>query len=206
MVKQYLFFLLIPNLLVAEIYLCDGEWTNRNCDGDVAVSFEEAPYTPPSEERQLANDKELLVHDLNMKRVDANREYDLSLDISSERELCVQPETSVSACRKAILQKEIQIDERIIAQLKVQREKQEKRKARESEQPFNVAVVKNYVLYGYTCRDKCPDNDPKCRQRRRNGRCTFTTGSRTPRNFVNVRNTNTQSPFRSRFVSRRPVG
>ncbi len=139
----------------AELYECDGKWTNKPCNGDVTRSIEESGSAAPADEATKAlREKTSLLHDLRMKEIKAREQYDIQYDISSVEKFCLSQESSIEDCSKRIESARTALDKRIATEgsLAAQRRAnqlqdeanklQEQRNTIEAEKP-NVAIVEN---------------------------------------------------------------
>ncbi|HQH26721.1 MAG TPA: hypothetical protein PLP17_04930 [Oligoflexia bacterium] len=97
----------------AQIFECDGRWTNRPCSGKVEGMVEEVkPEQAPVEDSGLS-EKKALYHDLNMKTIEAKRRYNLRFDLAAVQQLCFQQQSTLDECRKEIQAMEDRIDAKI---------------------------------------------------------------------------------------------
>ena len=72
---------LLAQPLAAELVNCDGVWTDKGCDGEVTESL---PVSDPTEaavkaQPELSSSTEIALHDLNMLRLRARREYEIEI-------------------------------------------------------------------------------------------------------------------------------
>ena len=104
--------ILSPNLSSAEIYNCDGKWTNKPCDGSVSESIKEKTTDKAKADRKILSAKKSLLHELRMEAISAKRKYDVNVDLKKVEELCLKTETSVESCKKEIAATEDRITQK----------------------------------------------------------------------------------------------
>ncbi len=69
----FLMFLLIPFLAKAEVYNCEGTWTNKPCSGKVDAVLEEARPKENADADPTLSQKRSMLHELKMKALEAKR-------------------------------------------------------------------------------------------------------------------------------------
>lgn len=121
----FLMIALAPAGLSAEIVNCDGVWTNLPCSRAQLGTMYEQPASEtaenPSDElpapfgSDAAREKDLLVRSLEKANSNARRTVGRGVDVSVTRQLCRSESTSLDECKQAVLDKERQIDELLLA-------------------------------------------------------------------------------------------
>jgi hypothetical protein len=126
----------LPAICSAQILNCDGVITNKPCQGGQAV-FEEKPYQAPSPQELEQQKRESWVRDLETARLKVKREHGLDVDVTLTIDLCRTG--SLEDCRKAIQQKEHEINQLLIAKISTEQKKSEQQT--EGQEPQNVAIT-----------------------------------------------------------------
>lgn len=116
---------LSPIAASAEVQLCDGVWTNGPCNGPISKEFLVSRAPTPSAQEKALSDRKLWLHDLDMLRLKAKRNYDLDASIEHVRAKCLDSEIESSVCAQLIAQREEEIQSLIIARQSAEAEKQE---------------------------------------------------------------------------------
>jgi hypothetical protein len=103
----------LPSIVRADLQLCDGTWTNKDCSSKSTVSL---PATKSSKSVDPKTGiKKSLFHQLDMKHIKARDDFDISIDISEATDICDSEESSVAQCRASIEKLEDRLDAKIIA-------------------------------------------------------------------------------------------
>lgn len=153
------FVALLPTGALAEVYECDGKWTNKPCTGSISRSIEETGSAAPADPAvKLVREKTSALHELRMRTVRLREEINLSFDISGVEDFCLKEPSSLEECRQKIAESQKTLDERSVAasavsaqqrSIKLQEEAnsiQRERNRIEAEKP-NVAVVEERPIY-----------------------------------------------------------
>lgn len=109
-----LFVLLITSRAGAEIYHCDGVWTNKACPGKSSAVMEESPIRTVDPKSTDLKKRNSWMHDLDMLRLKAKTEFEIEVRVDGVRDLCSQEETSLIDCNKIISEKEFEINQLIL--------------------------------------------------------------------------------------------
>lgn len=150
--------------LYADIQNCSGVWTNSDCASVAKERIEEKAYQPQSEEERVAGRKRFLFNDLDLRRLAANREHNLSFDVSVARDVCLAADSSLEDCQRVVAEAHTQLGQQIAA---ARVGSTVERKQDEPAPGKNVVVVQNtqqdiYVVkprrHGY--RDGDHPNEP----------------------------------------------
>jgi hypothetical protein len=98
----------------AQVYNCDGRWTNKPCAGNIAGVIKEEPAVSkvPSAAAELSEKKSIL-HELNMRAIDVKRKYALRYDVGEVEKLCYQEGTSLVECRAVAARMTDRIDRKV---------------------------------------------------------------------------------------------
>lgn len=110
----YLSSILLPALSFAqspEVHQCSGRWTNLPCDQVESHQTNRKVLTP--EEAKERSSKESILHRLRMKSIEANRKYEIHLDLSLAEELCQSTTTALDVCRKEVERLDDKLDKKI---------------------------------------------------------------------------------------------
>ncbi|NDC37044.1 MAG: hypothetical protein EBZ48_03210 [Proteobacteria bacterium] len=103
----------------AEIRKCNGVWTNKPCDSKEERKLPEKHRTPrPTSEIDLDR-KKLLIQDLEIRALSTKEEYGVEVGILTERLLCLSLESSLAQCDSAVNEKRKEIEERVLAAVKL---------------------------------------------------------------------------------------
>ena len=139
--------LLAPVLASAEIHQCNGLWTNKPCEGTVGESISETQTKNRSAADAEKSQKGLWIHELDMKRLRAKKQYNISIDTQDTTLLCNTEKTSLLDCRKGITEKENLIEEKILTakDLEIKR-RESKAQAKKTPDPENnqTVVIQNW--------------------------------------------------------------
>jgi len=148
--------LLPVSLAHAEIYECEGKWTNKPCNGSVTKSIEETGSAVPADENVKAiREKTSLLHDLRMKQIQAREVFGIRFDLTAVENFCLKSPSSVEECARRIdsvgaqLEKQMTAADALASQRRaneLQEEHnrlQEEQNRIESEKP-NIAIVEDY--------------------------------------------------------------
>ena len=88
----------------AQVYECNGKWTNVPCDGK-APAFKaekrDSHVLTPSQAAERGR-KQTLLHDLTMKSIAAKRDLEIRLDIASADKICNDPLSALAECEKIV--------------------------------------------------------------------------------------------------------
>lgn len=131
---------LMPCGASAQISKCDGTWTNETCEGEVQASFKEVPASEPDPAARELSRRRIWLHDLEMLRLKAKREHDITVSTKPVEDICLTLKTPARECSNAIAAKETEINQLVTerARLALERERQE---AQPSEGPTTVNVI-----------------------------------------------------------------
>ena len=112
--RTYLFlFALLTSLPVqAELYNCNGTWTNNPCAGKVVSRLPEQKEAQRSQAQVDRSQKDLWLEALDLRRSDLKRRYRITADIYEARTVCKNDTSTVLECSKAVEKKQREFDER----------------------------------------------------------------------------------------------
>ena len=126
----------------AQIYECRGVITNKPCGGGAAPLFEEKPYQPPSKQTIEEQKKELWINDLEIARVKVRKEYGIDVNVSRTSDLCRR--SSLDECRRAIEDKEKEINQLILVKIASEDNQKEKSdSAAQLPQPVAITIIQD---------------------------------------------------------------
>jgi len=117
MMNKYfsLFFLLfLPQFCFSqegEIHNCNGRWTNLACD-KLSITVGARKVLTPDEAKNRSQ-KESILHKLRMKSIEANRKYDVNLDITGAENSCNANLSGLEDCRKEAERLDEKLDKKI---------------------------------------------------------------------------------------------
>jgi hypothetical protein len=121
----------------AELHDCNGVWTNRPCDaGQSESTLKEKAYREQSEAERTADRKRFIFNELDLRRLKAIREQNISLAIETVRDACMSAGTSLADCQKEANDANAELDKRIAAVVP-----KEQPKAKEKEEAPTQTVV-----------------------------------------------------------------
>lgn len=140
----FLFLLILPSILRAEITNCNGEWTNKPCDGKVEARFEEVLSEEKSNEDLNKEKKQLFLNQLEILRFKAKKEHNLEFGTLEVNEICNDINTTLEDCRTKAQTKIDEINNKI-NELKIsQNENNNKNETKED--PISVTVTENRII------------------------------------------------------------
>ena len=126
----------------AEVHECDGVWTNETCNGSISKEFSVSRSAEPSPERKELNQRKLWLHDLEMLRLKAKRDFGLSASIEHVRGQCLDLKVEAEVCTKLVAEREKEIQNLIIARQAADAEK-EKAEKTSSDDSQKVVIIDN---------------------------------------------------------------
>ncbi len=133
----------------AELHQCDGTWTNKPCEGKIAESIKETSGRVRTAEEVELSQKELWLHDLEMGRLKARKEFGVKVSTLEAQTICNEKTTSLIDCRKAISAREDEIEKGVQAEkdrILKRKEIEERNKAELAAREANkVVVIQNNV-------------------------------------------------------------
>ncbi|MCB0317500.1 MAG: hypothetical protein KDD56_02000 [Bdellovibrionales bacterium] len=108
--KKYFSLLFISSLIYqnafADIYFCNGVWTNTSCENEpekVITSNEDSKTSEiNNEEHKILSKKKSLLHNLASLKFKLEREYGGNFSINSAERVCQDPASSLEECERAI--------------------------------------------------------------------------------------------------------
>lgn len=101
-----LFSVTVPVPAPAQIFECDGQWTNKPCGGSVTKQLNEHPTQVQSPEETERSRRKLWLHELDMLSLKAKQKYGVVPVLSPIQDLCLEEYSTSEECRKAIADKE----------------------------------------------------------------------------------------------------
>lgn len=137
-IKLIVALLCLSTICQAQIYNCDGTWTNKECSGKTS-QIKETTKTPASTPSKDLAKKKTWINELDLLRLKAKREHQIQVSISAIEDICLTPSTTLADCSKTISDKEKQINELIIA--KQNSEQKSKQKQSEEKPSTNTTVT-----------------------------------------------------------------
>lgn len=106
--------ILIAIPVSAEVYECDGKWTNKPCQGSITRSLEESGSTVAVDPAvKLVREKTSLLHDVRMKVIGARNDFDLRYDIEPVETFCLKTNSTLEQCREKITKAEEDLERRL---------------------------------------------------------------------------------------------
>ncbi len=102
-----------PPTAAAQLYECDGTWTNKPCKGTVAETLDAATGAPSNDPGR--GEKRSLLHDFTMKTIKAREDYGIRVDLSPAEKACVKDPVPVEDCRRTISVMQEQLDQDVQA-------------------------------------------------------------------------------------------
>ena len=114
---MFIFFLLscfVVRAASAEVYECDGKWTNKPCPGKVTKSIEELGSSAPIDEStKLLRQKTSMLHELRMKNLQARENFDIRYELGAVESFCLKTLTSLEDCDKKVKDADAELDKKI---------------------------------------------------------------------------------------------
>jgi hypothetical protein len=144
----FLVLLLVSPSARAELYECNGTWTNKPCSGKTQKTIDETKAQKRSPAEIEKSQKDLWLHDLETKRFNARRMHGIKIDTKDAAVICQSEKTTLLECRKAITTLEDKIEERVVAaqQLKLKKQEVESKKVEDnSSQVSRVTIIQNTI-------------------------------------------------------------
>lgn len=147
----YCLLLLISNLATAEIFNCNGTWVNKPCKEEVLGTITEVQRPPRSAEAITADQKRMIVHDLQTLKFDAERETGLTFLVSDALAICNDQSSSLDDCTK-IANEKVDTITKSMTEIKISREKSKDASAKTESDPttdknVTITVVENRDPY-----------------------------------------------------------
>lgn len=105
----------------AEIVNCKGVWTNRPCaEAPLGSIYEQPPGEAAASGSRASDDasyseRQTLVFNLERLRSRARSASGSDLDLSVTRQLCLSPSSTLGECKDAVIEKERQLQELMMA-------------------------------------------------------------------------------------------
>lgn len=116
---RYIIFILLCGLIhpaFAEVFECEGKWTNKPCSGKVTRSIEEAgSSTPVDEGTKLLRDKTGLLHEVRMKALSAKENFDIRYELGAVENFCLKTASTLDECDKKVKEADSELDKKISA-------------------------------------------------------------------------------------------
>lgn len=98
----------------AEIESCNGVWTNRGCESPAEPHKPALSVEPPAEpDDRDRSEMRRLYHDLDMRRLEARRKFNVQLEIGQALERCIGARAALEACRETTALLEEKLTQRI---------------------------------------------------------------------------------------------
>ncbi len=151
MKQMLLMLLVISNYASAEIFNCNGTWMNKPCSEEVLGKITEVQRTPRSAEAIARDQKQMIVHDLQTLKFDAERETGLTFLVSDVLAICNDQSSSLEDCTDKANQK-VDTITKSMTDIKVSRESSKKEAdAKNLNEPtdknITITVVENRDPY-----------------------------------------------------------
>jgi hypothetical protein len=137
------------NLVNAQIYECNGTWTNQPCAG-ATIKFEESKSIKGTQ-RSSSQHNQAIVHELVQARYKAKERYSLDISTDAAEKFCKLAETTLDQCQERVDQ-ELDIIESKIIEIKKLELQQEELELRRQEledragETNNTVVIQNIFL------------------------------------------------------------
>lgn len=142
--------LLIPAALHAQVYQCDGIWTNRPC-GEPAIHTSTPAGGAASTDgsRKDASLKRTLVHNLSTANFNAKRLHKVSIETAGIENFCSNEATSLDDCEKRVIEAEDRLASRVKDSQSIQAQERaneieaQKVRLQELERSRDVVIIQN---------------------------------------------------------------
>jgi len=129
----------------AEIYNCNGTWTNKPCEGEVSKTLPEIDRTPDLQ-AEATRKKMELVGALELRVQSARRSHGVELDISGIAETCRAENSSYEECMTLVNNADDRLEARL-HQAKLLKEQEKTNKLiSESKKEKEDAAVSNQAI------------------------------------------------------------
>ena len=143
----------------AELSKCNGIWTNQPCNQDQKeLALPEKPLKKIDPAAKILSQKRSLLHDLTVSRLNAKKEYGITISSSNVEETCLLSETTIKECRELVAEKKSEILENSkLKALSIQENNKKDSESKEVDNSQNVSVVihkENNNRYIYIPRDR----------------------------------------------------
>jgi len=132
----------------AEIYNCEGRWTNKPCDSNSRPAFaeEQSAPDPDAETKADLSKRKLWLQDLDLLRLRLKRKHDVAVSTREIEELCLNTNSSAIECSQAVSAKENEINQLLVEKdrLNVERDRnkiEEKTAEQNANPPTAVTVI-----------------------------------------------------------------
>ncbi len=130
---------------MAEIYNCNGTWSNKPCpEGGALESIVEIKRAPQTPEEISASQKKMIVHDLQTLKFNAERETGLMFVISDILAICNSQDATLEDCTEKANQKVDSIT-KSLTDVKISRENNKTKKP-EDQQVSDPTTDKNVSI------------------------------------------------------------
>ena len=149
----------------AGIFNCAGTWQNKPCTGEASASLPSAPTRSQTQEAQSRSKRRLWLHDLDMLRIKAKRDFGIDLNPRDAEEICKSDNYSDLECQQIISAKEteltnlIQQAEHLAVEKDKNRIEEEKLKAEQEPTTVNVVNDNRSVIFVRPQLPKSPHGD-----------------------------------------------
>jgi len=135
----------------AELYNCNGTWTNKPCEGQATKVLPETEKTVDLDS-ELLKKKKVLVGNLRERAGRAERDYDVHIDVTGIEETCRSESTTYEECMNLVNNADDRLNERINEaklvkeQQKANRLQQENAEKKDDEKNNAVTVDEDSVV------------------------------------------------------------
>lgn len=92
---------LMPRSVQAQVYECDGKWTNQECHGQINAELEETNKVLDVNDR-LTREKRSLLQELRMELLSAREDYGIQFDIKAVEVICGDATASLEDCQEKV--------------------------------------------------------------------------------------------------------
>ncbi len=145
--------LLVPHIARADIYECNGTWSNTPCQNPGKVIVEKPSDPRQDEKASTLSRKKSLFHDLNMKHIKAERDHGIIFDISATEAACNKEDVSIEECQTLVQQAHEALDARMSDQELTELQKKnlelelEKQQAATGDSNQQIIIQNNYPTW-----------------------------------------------------------
>ena len=94
----------------SDLRLCNGVWTDRSCD-QVEESFGGTISRSASSSASASSQRaRFLFNEFDLARLNANRRYNINMDVGSARDLCLGENVVIDDCRQELDKQRVRLD------------------------------------------------------------------------------------------------
>ena len=98
-------FLISVSGAMAELYECNGVWTNKPCQGAPEKSLNEVKIEPQTKAEEETSKRAYWIKELDLRASMAKSEWDVVVDVFDIQSLCKDVTTPLAKCEESVAQR-----------------------------------------------------------------------------------------------------